>query len=495
MRIIYTLLFLGVMTVHAQKQANNWYFGDKAGISFNSGTVTALTNGQTPTVDCTLTCHSEGTAVMSDSSGALLFYTNGQTVWNKAHQVMPNGSALMGHPSATQCLILPKPGSKRYYYIFTTPGFQYNFGDGFRYTLVDMCAQNGMGDVVATDKNVKLLDTIAEKVTAVLHSNGTDYWVLVHKFWSTKFHAFQLTSTGITNTVVTAIGSFHPPGGSPTKLPAIGQMKASPNGQKLAIVCGNTGSAIAEYFDFNAATGVLTNSINVHNSFVCHYYGVSFSPDNTKLYISTLSCGSSTISNGIFQYDLLRGGGQKDSVRASKFKMGSGRDGYFGLQLASNGKIYNARAPLISQTYLGAIMSPNNAGAACNYVDSAVSLAGKAGSYGLPNFLDSFKYLQVQTGNDACPTPTVDVGITVRSLGSILVGPNPCQTFIRIQKNDDNAFDKLELIDPLGRCVFTSDVTETKEPEINITEVSQGMYYYRLLSSGRVIQAGKLLKE
>ncbi len=96
----------------AQQQANNWYFGNQAGMQFVNGTPNVLMNGQTPLVDCSVTCHSEGTAVMSDSTGSLLFYTNGQTVWNKSHQVMTNGSNLLGYASSTQgALIAPKPGS------------------------------------------------------------------------------------------------------------------------------------------------------------------------------------------------------------------------------------------------------------------------------------------------------------------------------------------------------------------------------------------------
>jgi hypothetical protein len=57
----------------SQKQGNIWYFGDHAS-RFNSGIPVALTDGALHNINT----YSEGTAVISDSSGNLLFYTNGQ---------------------------------------------------------------------------------------------------------------------------------------------------------------------------------------------------------------------------------------------------------------------------------------------------------------------------------------------------------------------------------------------------------------------------------
>lgn len=65
-----SLLFLCLPLIGwTQKQGNIWYFGNHAGISFNSGSPVALTNGA-------LTFpsgqgHNEGSSVISDSSGSL----------------------------------------------------------------------------------------------------------------------------------------------------------------------------------------------------------------------------------------------------------------------------------------------------------------------------------------------------------------------------------------------------------------------------------------
>ena len=107
------------LQVSAQKQGNNWYFGDGAGVSFNSGSPVALLNGQH--VYPGSSAHNEGCAAISDSSGALLLYTDGMTVWNRQHQVMQNGTGLLGNYSSTQSsVIVPDPANPdRWFYVFT----------------------------------------------------------------------------------------------------------------------------------------------------------------------------------------------------------------------------------------------------------------------------------------------------------------------------------------------------------------------------------------
>ncbi|MFO0323071.1 MAG: hypothetical protein ACK504_11675, partial [Bacteroidota bacterium] len=62
----------------------------------------------------------EPAASISDAAGNLLFYTDGMTVWNQLHAVMPNGTGLFGSQSTTQgAMIIKQPGSATLYYIFT----------------------------------------------------------------------------------------------------------------------------------------------------------------------------------------------------------------------------------------------------------------------------------------------------------------------------------------------------------------------------------------
>ncbi|HOB27707.1 MAG TPA: hypothetical protein PKJ07_06165, partial [Bacteroidales bacterium] len=102
--LFFLLVFIINETLYSQNEGNNWYFGENAGLSFNTAPPTPLTNGQLDTY--------EGCATVSDKNGNLLFYTDGMTVYDKMHNIMPNGSNLFGHSSSTQsAIIVPKPGT------------------------------------------------------------------------------------------------------------------------------------------------------------------------------------------------------------------------------------------------------------------------------------------------------------------------------------------------------------------------------------------------
>ena len=63
--IPFFILFFA-LNVFSQKQANIWYFGENAGLDFNSSPPVALTDGLLNTL--------EGCSTFSDVNGALLFY-------------------------------------------------------------------------------------------------------------------------------------------------------------------------------------------------------------------------------------------------------------------------------------------------------------------------------------------------------------------------------------------------------------------------------------
>lgn len=481
-KILSVLVVTIPLFCNAQKQGNVWYFGDHAGLDFNSGSPITLTNGQIylyPNPGA----HNEGSSVISDSTGALLFYSNGAKIWNKNQQVMPNGDSLLGHPSSTQAaLIVPQPQSDRYFYLFTTDAFIYNnLKNGLRYSVVDMCLDNGKGDIMNNAKNVLLLDTVSEKLTATRHANGIDYWIVAHKYFSDAFYSYLLTANGITDTIISHIGSIHQdiwiPGNTEA---AIGQMKISPDGTKIALCLSNTNPALTELFNFNTTTGVISNSISLTPSNGSEY-GVSFSPDNSKLYYSTGGNGT------IYQYNLLQGGGVPDSIIASKRAIAQLGNGLCciidALQLGPDGKIYIARE---GKTYLAVINNPNVQGLGCNFQDNAVSLNSKSCSLGLPNLIDSYNYSNT--------TINCEVGINKveGKIQSIKSYPNPAQQLFNIELPLNQNFN-LSILNLTGTKIY-----ETKNASgiiiIDASEFSSGIYFVKAVNE-KTILTGKLIKE
>ncbi|MCH8902447.1 MAG: gliding motility-associated C-terminal domain-containing protein [Bacteroidetes bacterium] len=355
---IFTESLIFSTALFAQKENNIWYFGDEAGLDFNNNPPTALTNSSMFT--------QEGCASIADKNGNLLFYTDGSTVWNRNHVPMPNGTGLLGDYTATQsAIIVPKPLSSRYLYVFTVPRFDTG---AIRYSLVDMTLDSCLGDVVAGQKNIFLVDSVTEKQTSVHHANGEHVWVITHLSSSDAFCAFLVTDTGVVKTpIFSNIGTYH------VSASFAGHLKVSPNGKKLA---NGTNWNVRELFDFDNSTGIVSNFINLDSTAAT--YGVAFSPDNSKLYMTRWS-------SGFDQYDLLAG--SPAAIIASKTSIFTSGTALYSLQLAANGKIYASR---YLQTSLGVINDPNLLGAACNYVDLSQSLGAKQCRVGLPSFVQSY---------------------------------------------------------------------------------------------------------
>src|SRR6185369_6160968 len=95
--ILLIILILVHVFANAQNEIKHWCFGSGQHLLFDTTSVQVLSN-------CAIST-GEAASSISDKSGNLLFYINGETVWNKSNQVMQNGSGLNGSESATQCLI------------------------------------------------------------------------------------------------------------------------------------------------------------------------------------------------------------------------------------------------------------------------------------------------------------------------------------------------------------------------------------------------------
>ncbi|MBK7214921.1 MAG: PKD domain-containing protein [Bacteroidales bacterium] len=354
MKSIFIILGLLVsIFCSAQKQGNIWYFGSYAGLDFNSGVPVALQNGQINAM--------EGTSSMCNSNGELLFYTDGVTVYDASHSIMSNGTGLWGNSHTTQsALIIPQPGSTTQYLIFT---LDYAYSNGnFAYSVVDMTQNNGMGAVVL--KNVYIQENCTEKMTAVFHENHQDIWVIIHERDNIIFKSYLVTSAGFVNNAVVS-------GTGPVISGPQGCLKVSSDGNLLAMATYH--QKRAEIYNFDPATGEVAYDLGY--TYPDATYGVEFSGDNTKLYVSV-----SYDIKEIYQVDLA----SNTNTFIASTGMAPGT-----MQLGPDGKIYVARydRPNTGSYYLGVINSPDLSGAMCGYVDEAIHLGNGMSKPGLPNLL------------------------------------------------------------------------------------------------------------
>jgi len=290
---------------------------------------------------------------------------------------MPNGMGLGGDASSTQsALIVPQPGVPDIYYIFTTDNNGGPFG--FSYSIVDMTLNGGHGDV--TTKNVQLLSSSDEKVAAITAADGS-FWIMAHEWGTNGFYAYNLSSSGLNPVpVISFAGTVHT-----TSHPnnVIGQMKFSHDGKKIA--CAVYHQIIAELFDFNDTTGVVSNPMTISFNPFNWPYGIEFSPDNSKLYITHL--------DSVFQYYYLDqfdlSSNDSSTIVSSGVNISSSDDlnAYRALQLGLDGKIYVAQTV---NGYLAVINSPNLPGISCGFNNAGIFLddqfLGHYSLLGLPGF-------------------------------------------------------------------------------------------------------------
>jgi len=367
--LILTILFS--LYLYPQAGPNsNWYFGSNAGITFNSGSPVALTNGALLTT--------EGVATISDNSGGLLFYTNGVSVWNRNHLLMTNGTGLLGDQSSTQSsIIVQKPGSNNIYYIFCSDNDAGS--SGITWSEVDMNLSGGLGSITL-NKNIPLYSPSCEKLCAVRHCNNQDIWIISKDWNSNVFRCWSVDPGGIGNIQAWSASGVTPSGVTQS---SYGQLKASPDGKKLAACYyGLTGGINKiETYDFNPSNGFVTNSQTISTEL--GIYGCEFSPNGKVLYAG---CNQGLL----LQWNLCAG--TLPQIQSTRTVISNAGPFIGSLQLGPDGKIYVAR----NNTSLSVINSPNTLGLGCSYSNLSVSLAGRSSRMGLPNFAS---YYNQQTTN------------------------------------------------------------------------------------------------
>jgi gliding motility-associated-like protein len=368
------LLLLASSVTFSQKQADFWQFGTLAGLDFNSGSPVALTNSALNTT--------EGSSSISDAAGNLLFYTDGIKVWDNTNTQMPNGFGLLGDVSTTQsALIVPNPGNANLYYIFTLPA---EGAGSFCYSVVDMTLNSGKGDV--TTKNTVLKSNVTEKQTAVYHCNSHDIWVTIHEAGTNAFYSYLVTNSGINAPVISHVGPVH--------TDVHGQMKFNTSGTRIALARDTvitptsppnpgTGVGYIDVFDFDNATGLVTNPLVLTSSHQ-KTYGVEFSPDGSRLYAGYYDVAASST---LVQFDLTAPNVQNAMIQLQN----SSDNDIYSLQLGPDHKIY---IPRKVSPFVDVINSPNLQGLACNYTMSAVNIdplgMGNMCLLGTPAFIQSY---------------------------------------------------------------------------------------------------------
>lgn len=451
--LLVSLFMMLSVELFAQYQGNVWVFANGNTLDFSVTPPQPITGSQIMPNDIEV----EGVASISDQNGNLLFYTDGVSIWDWQHTVISN--SLMGHQSSTNsAFIVPVPSAANAFYLFTLDAMQNGLDNGLRYSVVHACREEG---VVMLTMNQLLSLNMTEKMTAIHHSNGHDYWLVAHEFGTDVFKVFLIDDQGISLTDSIACGLIH----GPDLTAAVGQMKASPDGSKIAV--NVTNNKWTDIVSFNKSTGQLACLISFppdtsESGLFRTVYGASFSDNSRFLYLS----GGSRFRLWQFDTDAISTSDQaffssKVTLSDDDFQSGSS---FHQLQLGPDGKIYCASW---NNEHLAVIHQPNLSGLNCAFEDSAIALLN-LGNYGLPSFIDSYNY----TSSGLCE-PNVIAELNDVPLA---VYPNPASQSVRVEATAISTRpNALTITDVLGQVIQNHE-PRTSNHELDVSTLTPGLY-------------------
>ena len=334
--LCFIFVFWGLSAANAQF-GNVWMWDNGLKLNFNNDTMIFSPAWFSSGV-------LEANAVICDSSGTLMYYSNGYAVKDTNLVEMPNGDSLGGSNQSHQgALFIPHPGNPNLTYLFTVDSQRSYYVPGgmggLTYSVIDKTLNGGAGDVI-TKRNL-LLAPVKEKLTATRHCNGVDWWIVTHEWNTDAFYSWRLTPNGLdTIPVISNVGVVYQDTTDTLINPVSrGDLKISPDG-KLIITQLLRGYYI-ELLRFNNETGQVFDKI----------YSQYFPPDSTGPIKAPFSCTFSKTSKTLFvtwgytvelvRYDLsLLDSTAIENSTYSFFEDSIAFNGNGPVQLGPDGKVY-----------------------------------------------------------------------------------------------------------------------------------------------------------
>ncbi len=388
-------------------QSNNiWYFGDGAGLDFNPDPNDSTAPTPRPIAQRHPRNIPAGTTTISDQAGQVLFFTDGQSVWDLNGDLMANGDSIGGDNSSSQSVLaVGLPQEPTLFYLFTTQASA-NGSNTVSYSLVDIKSENqtGVGNVVT--KNNFLFSPSTEQSAAL--SSGDTTWVMFHELGNNTFRAYPVSTQGIGQPILSSVGSAHGFNSG------VGAMKFSPDGTKLAVTISEGGCNKVEIFEFNQDTGELTEYARLDLGCNGDVYGLEFSQDSDRVLVSYRNGGPGieefiikAVDNddpnaascpACFESATTRA--QREAcILSNRFQV-SGTAGLNlgALQIASDGQIY---AAVVGDNRIGQIQVGTGCTARSTFNQDAVEPMPGTSNLGLPSF--------VQNSGSSIPEPALSL--------------------------------------------------------------------------------------
>ncbi len=434
-------------------------------------------------------------ASICDTNGQILFYTNGNYVSNRFHQMMPgtagfnpgdenNDTYPYGSGSMQGALILPWPDKPDMYAIFHLNAdwffinnWNYERPLNFYYSEINMLLDSGKGDFTS-NKNVLLInDTLVSgRITACKHANGRDWWILAHELWSERFYEFLLTPDSVFLYQSIDIGSV-----ITHRMDVIGAGIFTQDGGKLAYLNGDTTLNI---FDFDRCTGEIKNPVYV------------YFPDTLNL--GTINCAFSAsghylyVCNNfhIFQLDMFASNIPASKTIVSTYDNFHTSQGFRTIndmmKLAPDNKIYVSTWE--GSNVFHEIHAPDSAGLDCRVTQHSFILP-EFNAFSMPN---TPNYALGPLTGSVCDSLHIGIDPVNDKNALLTIFPNPSTGIINIKVEDSflAAENKLIVYNTLGKIVCTKQLQSKQDfSNINLSDLSNGVYTITLTINNQKVNS------
>lgn len=312
-------------TCFAQQKISNLIFNSTdniTGLQFKEhGAPTVFYTGQR--ANATI---GEGIAHAENEEGEIIFWVSSSGVYDKNHQLMPGSEGIYAHPSATEITICPFPDNPSKYYIF----YNNQLCSGLYYSVVDMSARDGIGDI--DQLNIPVLPEVdfAEGLEIIRIPCSRDYWLIATECGK-GLRRFKIGQEGISGGEMSGVYT--------NDFGGRGELDYHKGRIGLALTFRNE----AYFVDFDPQSGEFSNYHLVNFSSRNGAYGLEFSPDGTKVYITDISnrdiFGNPAGSN-LFAFDFTRREFQSWMISNNNPDCSSQMEGLGHIELGKDGNLY-----------------------------------------------------------------------------------------------------------------------------------------------------------
>jgi hypothetical protein len=422
-------------------------------------------------------------ANICDSSGDLLFFSNGLAIYDKNGDLLENGDSLSpcaytssmganGLNISQAVMFLPKPGNSNYFYLFhfsndtlSSDSIALRPGN-LLYSLIEKDSNGGLGKAVA--KNVSYCKSIFREggITACKHANGRDYWIIMGGSNNNEFYKFLLTPDSILGPYTQFIGPTY-------ALPMDwGYSRFSQDGSKFVTGCA---LGLITVLDFDRCSGEFSKPVTIFNEASTDTNirksgctAVEFSNNDRFVYVSNII--------NLNQYDLWSANYQ-DSVELYR-EADTDYTGIEYIQLTPNGKIYGN--PYSGGFYsYHVINNPDLKGDSCNFMWGGQPTL--SGDTWMPNMINYNLGPLIGSGCDTLTDTILSLNPPSAEKDLLRIMPNPADKYLYVEmgKQGDYEFD---LLNSLGQVVASK---QTRQVDIFDTEgLASGIYILRVLDKG-----------